>query len=121
MEEHLEIYQLLEAEETKEDSAEAAEPENKKEEAEPETKKEDGVEYLVRLAAYKNPQYFKASKVSSLGVIDQRKNGDFTIMYIAGFSSIDAAETARTKAEASGFSGAYVVENINGELVKVEL
>lgn len=77
-------------------------------------------EILVRLAAYKNPQYFKASKISSLGVIEKRKNGDFTVMYIAGFDSISAAEVARKKAITAGFRGAYLVENINGELEKIE-
>ncbi len=78
-------------------------------------------EYLVRLAAYKNPQYFKASKVSNLGVIEQRKNGDFTIMYVAGFSNLAAAKAAQKKAQSNGFKGAYLVENKDGEYVKVEL
>ncbi len=81
----------------------------------------DKNEFMVRLAAYKKPQFFKASKVSDLGVIEQRKSGDFTIMYIAGFSTVDAAEKARKKAASSGFSGAYVVENKDGDLVKVEM
>lgn len=79
------------------------------------------IEYMVRLAAYKNPQFFKASKVSNLGVIEQRKSGNFTVMYIAGFSTVDAAEKARKQAAASGFKGAYLVENKDGELVKVEM
>ncbi len=115
--EGLEVYFM--AEETTEE-----EPENSS--AEPTTNDttvsttEGGNEYLVRLAAYKNPKYFKASKVSDLGVIEQQKNGDFTIMYIAGFSTIETAEKARKKAISSGFKGAYLVENKNGELVKVE-
>ena len=110
--------------------AEDKEPETtpaKKEEAKKETKPSPEPtaaktnEYMVQLAAYKNPQFFKASKVSDLGVIEQRKRGDFTVMYLAGFSTVDAAEKARKKAVSSGFKGAYLVENKDGELVKVEL
>jgi hypothetical protein len=42
-------------------------------------------------------------------------------MYIAGFSTVDAAEKARKQAASSGFKGAYLVENKDGELVKVEM
>jgi tetratricopeptide (TPR) repeat protein len=101
---------------------ETAKPENSIPETKPATKPNTATtEYMVRLAAYKNPQYFKASKVSDLGVIEQRTSGDFTVMYIAGFSTVDAAEKARKQAKDAGFSGAYLVENKDGELVKVEM
>jgi len=79
----------------------------------------DADKFLVRLAAYRNPEYFKATKVNELGAIEKRVNGKFTVMYISGFSSVKAAESARKKAISSGFRGAYLVENVDGELVKV--
>ncbi len=78
-------------------------------------------EYMVRLAAYKNLSFFDASKVSDLGVIEQRRSGDFTIIFLTGFSSPDAAKRAKEIAFSKGFHGAYVVTNVNGEIKKVNL
>ncbi len=78
-------------------------------------------EYLVRLAAYKNPQFFNASAVSDLGVIEQRRSGSFTVMFLAGFKSADQANSAKQKAVASGFKGAYVVQSVDGKLEKIDL
>ena len=76
-------------------------------------------EYMVRLAAYKNPQYFNASSISDLGVIEQRKSGSFTIMFLAGFDSYAQAQAAKQKANSSGFKGAYVVVEKDGKMKKV--
>ncbi|NNE32248.1 MAG: hypothetical protein HKN40_07765, partial [Winogradskyella sp.] len=117
----LEVYSLLE--ETTEDvvTAESETPAVTSDPVEDASIRTAAKEYLVRLAAYKNPKFFNASAVSNLGVIEQRKSGDFTIMYVAGFSSLNAAKAAQQKAKSSGFDGAYLVENKNGEFVKVEM
>lgn len=81
----------------------------------------DAAEYMIRLAAYKNPQYFNAAAVSNLGVVEQRRSGNFTIMFLGGFKDIQQVKTAHEKAVASGFKGAYIVENRNGKLEKVNL
>lgn len=83
--------------------------------------KTEEVEYMVRLAAYKNLSYFDASKVSDLGVIEQRKSGEYTIIFLKGFSSLEAAKKAKEESFNSGFHGAYVVTDKNGEIKKVNL
>jgi Carboxypeptidase regulatory-like domain/SPOR domain/Tetratricopeptide repeat/WD40-like Beta Propeller Repeat len=90
-------------------------------EIKPESSKSDGIEYMVRLAAYKNTNYFDASKVSDLGVIEQRQSGNYTIMFLAGFSTLQEAKKAKEEAFNSGFHGAYVVSNKDGEIKKVNL
>ncbi|MEO1518604.1 MAG: carboxypeptidase regulatory-like domain-containing protein [Bacteroidota bacterium] len=77
--------------------------------------------YKVRLAAYRNPEYFKASRVSDVGTVESRKSGEFTIMLLGGFGTLQEALSAQKKVRRSGFDGAYVVIEDNGRLVKVNL
>lgn len=119
--EGLEVYHMTTEQEEEEPVASANKPERI--EVEPSSESVTNAsnnEVLVRLAAYSKPQYFKAEKVSKLGAIEKRQSGRFTIMYLAGFDSVESAETARKKAVEAGFKGAYLVQNINGELEKIE-
>ena len=82
---------------------------------------ESATAYKVRLAAYKNPKYFDQSKVKAYGKVEQRSKGEFTIMLLGGFASLEDAIAARSKAVNSGFKGAYVVLEDEGRLVKINL
>ena len=115
--EGVEVYSVLEEEE---DNT-VAETVVKEEVIQPETEISSGIEYMVRLAAYKNLKYFDASLVSDLGVIEQRQSGEYTVMFLAGFSTLQAAKKAKEEAFNSGFHGAYVVSNEGGEIKKVNL
>ena len=75
--------------------------------------------YKVQLAAYTNTKWFDDSEIKDLGVIEDRKKGKFTVKYIAGFDTEWEAKAALRKAIAAGFNSAFVVENVNGELKKV--
>lgn len=75
--------------------------------------------YKVQLAAYTNTKWFDDSEIKDLGVIEDRKKGKFTVKYIAGFDTAWEAKAAMRKAIAAGFKSAFVVENVNGELKKV--
>jgi len=77
--------------------------------------------YMVRLASYKRPEFFNAGKVEGLGTITQRQKGDFTIMLLSGFGSLDEAVFAQEKVKENGFRGAQVVIEQEGRLVKVNL
>ncbi len=118
--EGVEVYSVLEEDKsiTKTDAI-VEDKEIKTDTAKPATS--DEVEYMVRLAAYKNINYFDASKVSDLGVIEQRQSGEFTIIFLAGFSSLQEAKKAKEEAFNSGFRGAYVVSSKDGEIKKVNL
>jgi len=76
--------------------------------------------YKVRLAAYKDVKWFDSSSVESFGTVEKSKNGDFTIMMLAGFTDLDKARAARDSAKSSGFNGAYVFELINGVMKRVQ-
>jgi len=82
---------------------------------------ESSSSYKVRLAAYKNPKYFDQSKVTAYGQVEQRSKGEFTIMLLGGFASLEDAISARSKVVNSGFKGAYVVLEEDGRLVKINL
>ncbi|MEM1319861.1 MAG: carboxypeptidase regulatory-like domain-containing protein [Bacteroidota bacterium] len=77
--------------------------------------------YKVRLAAYKNPQFFNKNAVEGLGDLEMQSKGDFTIMLLGGFANLDEAIAVRQKAIDSGFKGAFVVIDEEGRLVKVNL
>ena len=77
--------------------------------------------YKVRLASYRNINSFKQSKVENIGQIEKRIKGDFTIVLLSGFSSLETAIEAKNRAIDSGFSGAHIVVEEDGRLKKVNL
>ncbi len=76
-------------------------------------------QYNVRLAAYKDIKWFDSSIVERIGKINQLSNGEFTIMYISGFQSLEEAKLGQEKAKASGFNGAYIFEYLGGAMKRV--
>ncbi len=74
--------------------------------------------FKVQLAAYSNPKWFDDSKVRDLGVIEERKKGRFTVKYIGGLGSIDEARRALSVARSAGFDTSFIVEDVNGQLLK---
>ncbi|MEM8908177.1 MAG: SPOR domain-containing protein [Bacteroidota bacterium] len=75
--------------------------------------------YKVRLAAYKNLNFFNRKAVEKIGTIEQRSKGEFTIMLLSGFASLEEAQRAQRSAVSSGFNGAHIVVEENGQLKKV--
>jgi hypothetical protein len=73
--------------------------------------------YKVQLAAYSDPSNFNSRKVEGLGMIEERKKGNLTIMLLSGFQSLNEARQAQSEARRAGFSGAYVVLEKNGSLI----
>lgn len=79
-----------------------------------------GVKYMLQLAAYRDLRNFDDSKIANLGSIQEQKKGDFTVKYLAGFSTLADAKQTLKKVKTSGFPEAYVVEQVNGEWKKVK-
>lgn len=76
--------------------------------------------YVVRLAAYSNPKkYFNREKVSDIGSIAEQYKGQFTIILLTGYTTIDQAARALSLAKSRGFNDAYIAEDVNGELKKI--
>lgn len=78
-----------------------------------------GIQYKVRIAAYKKPEFFDAKKVADIGKLEQLKDGDITIFLLGSFDTIEAAEKARQQVADKGFKDAMVVIRNGKELVKV--
>ncbi|MDX1667307.1 MAG: carboxypeptidase regulatory-like domain-containing protein [Saprospiraceae bacterium] len=75
--------------------------------------------YMIQLAAYRNPRWFSARGLESVGTITDRKKGDLTVKYLSGFSSLQEARSALDRAQTAGFDSAFIVEEVGGQLRKV--
>ncbi len=75
--------------------------------------------YLVQLAAYRNPKYFDKKKVIDIGVVEERKQGDLTIMLLSGYENVSEAKKAMYEARKRGFKGAYLVMDEGGTLKRI--
>lgn len=75
--------------------------------------------YMIQLAAYRDARNFDDSKVRNLGTVIDWPKGQFTAKVLTGFSTLDQARTALTRAKAAGFPDAYIVTQENGQLKKV--
>lgn len=73
----------------------------------------------VQIASLKNMANFDPKTVASIGTIETRKKGDFTIILLNGFEDIPAAEAARDAAIQAGYKGAYLVEDKGGVLGRI--
>jgi len=76
-------------------------------------------QFKVQLAAYSNVKNFDKAKAEKIGPVEERKRGNLTIKYIGGFTTLSSAQQALAQAKSSGFKDAYIVEDNNGELKKV--
>ncbi|MCB9080728.1 MAG: carboxypeptidase regulatory-like domain-containing protein [Lewinellaceae bacterium] len=79
-----------------------------------------GGSYKIQLAAYKDPRWFDGSKVASLGTIQDYPKGAFTAKVLGSFATEADARRALAEVKRSGFPGAFVVQEVNGQLVTVK-
>ncbi|PSR12773.1 MAG: hypothetical protein DA408_13615 [Bacteroidetes bacterium] len=86
----------------------------------PTTQPTSNYSYLVQLGAYSKPENFDQSKAASLGTIVSRPKGALTAMLVANIASLDQARIIQSRARAAGWVGAFIVQDQNGQLVKVE-
>lgn len=77
-------------------------------------------EYLVRLAAYQNPQWFDPGNLGTYGAITEEKNGPWTIKFIRGISSISTAREALKAARDAGFAESYILFERNGNRNRID-
>lgn len=76
--------------------------------------------YKVQIGAYGKPENFDRNKAAQLGTVETTSRGALTIFMIGGLYSIDQARQVQANAQAMGYSGAFVLESVNGQLVKVK-
>jgi hypothetical protein len=75
--------------------------------------------YKVRLGTYSKVGSFNADLVMHLGSVESYRKDDLTIMLLAGYTDLPAAQKARDAAASRGFTDAYVVMDNGGILERV--
>lgn len=76
--------------------------------------------YAIQLIALKDLTNFDRSKVESLGEVQTCQKGDLQAVLLTGYDSRSSAEVVLRRAKALGYSGAYLVQVVNGELRKAQ-
>jgi hypothetical protein len=75
--------------------------------------------YKVQLGAFGKPQNFDRSKALQLGTLETTMRGNLTLFMIGNLNSLTEARNVQSRAQSSGYTGAFVLESVNGVLTKV--
>ena len=76
--------------------------------------------YMIQVSAMRDPRNFDESKVRSFGPVVERSKGAFTLKLISGFSTLEAARNTLPKVQAAGYKDAFIVTEVNGQLIKAK-
>lgn len=79
----------------------------------------DNTNFRVQIGAYGKPENFDRSKASQLGPVETAMRGTLTLFRIGNISSLAQARQVQAQAVAMGYTGAFVLQRVNGEFVKV--
>ena len=72
------------------------------------------VEYKVRVASYLHPGTFNPDGIDQLGTLESYRKGEWTIMMIGGFKTINEAKRAKEIVMSKGFNDAAIVVDKDG-------
>ena len=75
--------------------------------------------YKVQIGAYGKPQNFDRGKAQQLGTLETTNRGALTIFMIGNLYSLTEARNVQARAQALGYTGAFVLESVNGQLTKL--
>ena len=75
--------------------------------------------YKVQIGAYGQPQNFDRNKASQLGTIESRTRGNLTLFMVGGLYSLEEARRVQSRAIQLGYPGAFVLQDVNGQLIKL--
>lgn len=76
-------------------------------------------QYKVQIIASGKPENFDRTKASQLGVVESVRQGNLTKFMIGGLNSLAEAENVRARAQALGYAGAFILQNVNGSLQRL--
>ncbi len=88
--------------------------------SEPEPMTDDIVEYKVRLASYLKPGGFNTKDIDQYGPLESYRKGDWTIMLIGGFKTLNEAKRVQKEVVAKGYKDAMIVADKGGILEDVK-
>ncbi len=77
-------------------------------------------DYKIRVASYLQPGAFNPDGIDQLGRLESYRKGEWTIMMIGGFRTIEEARRARNIVLSKGFSDAAIVKDNDGILETIE-
>ncbi len=75
--------------------------------------------YKVQLGAYGKPENFDRMKAQQLGTLETTRRGNLTLFMIGNLNSLTEARNVQNQARSAGYSGAFVLESVNGVLKKL--
>ena len=75
--------------------------------------------YKVQIGAYGKPQNFDRSKAQQLGTVETTTRGALTLFMIGNLNSLSEARSVQARARSMGYTGAFVLESVNGQLTKL--
>ena len=101
---------------------EAVKPEPKASAVEPQPVSMDDqiIEYKVRLASYLKPGGFNTKDIDKYGPLESYRKGEWTIMLIGGFKTLEDAKKVQKEVIAKGYSDAMIVADRGGVLEDVK-
>jgi hypothetical protein len=76
--------------------------------------------YKVRVASYQYPSQFQTSDIADLGHIEHWTKGAWKIIVLSGYNSRAKAENVLEQCRLRGYGDAFVVQENNGTLERVE-
>ncbi|MBC6996224.1 carboxypeptidase regulatory-like domain-containing protein [Neolewinella lacunae] len=76
--------------------------------------------FKVQLGAFSKPENFDRNAAMQMGNIEMIKKGNLTVFMIGGINSLADARSVQARATQLGYTGAFVLEDVNGQLVKVK-
>jgi hypothetical protein len=79
------------------------------------------LEFKIQIGAYKEPDKANFPDLSSVGSLEKQLNSSngLTYFYITGFTTLDDARTAKSKAERKGVLSPFIVPFKNGKKVSM--
>lgn len=77
-------------------------------------------DYKVRVASYLHPGTFNPDGIDKLGTLESYRKGEWTIMMIGGFRTLEEARRAKNIVVSKGFTDASIVMEKDGILETIE-
>ncbi|MDQ3017179.1 MAG: SPOR domain-containing protein [Bacteroidota bacterium] len=77
-------------------------------------------DYKVRVASYLHPGDFNTEGIDNLGTLESYRKGEWTIMMISGFNTLESARKAQKIVVSKGFNDAAVVMERDGLLETIQ-
>jgi len=75
--------------------------------------------YKVQLGAFGKPENFDRSRAGQLGTLETSRRGALTLFMIGNIYSLSEARSIQARAKSAGYPGAFVLQSVNGSLIKV--